>query len=58
MSWQNYQLTNKPVRIPTKSEIAAKKKFAFGYYFEKRNGLTFRDLVEQYAPFLQEIYFP
>ena len=58
MSWQAYQLTNKPVRIPTKSEIAARKKFAFGYYFEKRNGLTFRDLVEQYAPFLQEIYFP
>lgn len=58
MSWQTYQLSNKPVRIPTKSEIAAKKKFAFGYYFEKRKGLTFRDLVEQYAPFLQEIYFP
>ena len=58
MSWQNYQLTNKPVRIPTKSEISARRKFAFGYYFEKRNGLTFRDLVEQYAPFLQEIYFP
>ena len=58
MSWQSYQLTNKPVRIPTKSEIAARKKFAFGYFFEKRNGLFFRDLVEQYSSFLQEIYFP
>ena len=33
-------------------------KFAFGYFFEKRNGYTFRDLVEQYAPFLKEVYFP
>ena len=58
MNWQSYQLTNKQVRIPTKSEIAARKKFAFGFFFEKRNGFTFRDLVEQYAPFLQEVYFP
>ena len=34
------------------------RKFAFGYFFEKRNGLSFRDLAEQYAPFLQEVYFP
>ena len=58
MSWQTYQLTRKPVRIPTKSEIAARKKFAFGYYFGKRGGFSFRDLVEKYAPFLQEVYFP
>ena len=58
MNWQSYQLTNKQVRIPTKSEIAARKKFAFGFFFEKRNGFSFRDLVEQYAPFLQEVYFP
>ena len=58
MSRQTYQLTNKPVRIPIKDKASFPKKFAFGYYFEKRNGLTFRDLVEQYAPFLQEIYFP
>ena len=58
MNWQTYQLTNKPVRIPTKSELSSRKRFAFGYYFEKRGGFTFRDLVEKYAPFLQEIYFP
>ena len=58
MSWQSYQLTHKPVRIPTRSEIAERKRFAFGYYFEKRSKLTFRDLVEEYAPFLQEVYFP
>ena len=34
------------------------RKFAFGYFFEKRNGFTFRDLAEQYAPFLKEVYFP
>jgi len=58
MSWQTYQLTKKPVRIPTKSELNARRKYAFGYFFEKRHGFTFRDLVEQYAPFLQEVYFP
>ena len=58
MSWQTFELTNKPVRLPTKSEISARRKFAFGYFFEKRSGFTFRDLVEKYAPFLQEIYFP
>ena len=34
------------------------RKFAFGYFFDKRNGFTFRDLAEQYAPFLKEVYFP
>lgn len=34
------------------------RKFAFGYFFENRNGFTFRDLAEQYAPFLKEVYFP
>ncbi len=33
-------------------------KFAFGYFFGKRGGFTFRDLAGQYAPFLKEIYFP
>lgn len=41
--------------IPAKQPT---RKFAFGYYFEKRNGLSFRDLAEQYAPFLKEVYFP
>ena len=58
MTWQTYQLSNKPVRIPTKSEIAARRKFAFGYYFGKRGGFSFRDLAEKYAPFLKEVYFP
>ena len=34
------------------------RKFAFGYYFENGHGLTFRKLAEEYAPFLQEVYFP
>ena len=34
------------------------RKFAFGYYFGKRNGFTFRALAEQYAPYLKEVYFP
>ena len=34
------------------------RKFAFGYYFGKRSGYSFRDLVEEYAPHLQEVYFP
>ncbi len=58
MSWQTYQLTDKPVRIPTRDEIEARRKYAFGYYFDKRGGFTFRDLVEEYAPFLKEVYFP
>jgi hypothetical protein len=58
MSWQTYQLTNKPVRIPTRHEIEARRKYAFGYFFDKRGGFTFRDLVEEYAPFLKEVYFP
>ena len=37
---------------------SARRKFAFGYFFETRNGITFRQLAEQYAPFLQEVYFP
>ena len=58
MSWQTYQLTNKPVRIPTRHEIEARRKYAFGYFFEKRGGFSFRELVEEYAPFLKEVYFP
>ena len=40
------------------SESKSKRRFAFGYFFEKRAGFTFRDLAEKYAPFLQEVYFP
>ena len=35
-----------------------RRKFAFGYFFGIRCGFSFRDLAEQYAPFLQEVYFP
>ena len=58
MNWQSYQLTNKPIRIPTKSEVFSRRKFAFGYYFENEHGITFRQVAEEYAPFLQEVYFP
>ena len=44
--------------LPVTSLRKASRKFAFGYYFGKRNGFSFRDLVEQYAPFLKEVYFP
>ena len=37
---------------------SAGRKFAFGYFFGVRNGFSFRDLAEQYAPFLKEVYFP
>lgn len=57
-----YQIKTKPLAAPARKAIRAmsapRRKFAFGYYFEKRNGLSFRDLAEQYAPFLQEVYFP
>ena len=54
-----YQLKSTPLSVPVRrSALAPQRKFAFGYYFEKRNGFSFRDLAEQYAPFLQEVYFP
>ena len=59
MRWQTYRLTNEPVKIPIRANTPApRKRFAFGYYFGKRSGFSFRDLAEQYAPFLQEVYFP
>jgi hypothetical protein len=33
------------------------RKFAIGLYFGKRNGRSFRDLAEQYAPYLKEVCF-
>jgi hypothetical protein len=69
MSKQNYQLNlgsltaPAPNRLRTEDLIPSPKrrplhKFAFGYYFGKRNGFSFRDLAEQYAPYLKEVYFP
>ena len=65
MNSPTYRLSRKPLPAPEmKHTLSARskekntRKFAFGYYFEKRAGLSFRDLAEQYAPFLQEVYFP
>lgn len=63
MKWPSYSMKNPPASqqlqigtIPSKPK--SKRRFAFGYFFEKRAGFTFRDLAEKYAPFLQEVYFP
>ena len=37
---------------------ASKRKFAFGYFFGKQAGKTFRELAEEYEPYLAEVYFP
>ena len=37
---------------------AQSRKFAFGYFWGKHNGFTFRALAEEYAPYLKEVYFP
>ena len=63
MSQQAYHFNSKPLSAPkfTRMVLGPRKigrKFAFGYFFDKRNGFTFRDLAEQYAPFLKEVYFP
>ena len=53
------QPASKPLQIgEISSKPRSKRRFAFGYFFEKRSGVTFRDLAEKYAPFLQEVYFP
>lgn len=60
-----YQLNTDPLLSPRFSQVVpvtslqnSKRKFAFGFYFDKRAGLTFRQLAEKYAPYLQEVYFP
>lgn len=60
-----YQLKNNPLLlsnymnpVSTADMAEKKRRFAFGYYFGKRDGFSFRQLAEQYAPFLQEAYFP
>ena len=64
MSTPSYTLNLKPLRVPELKHAAppAKKtparKFAFGYFFGKRAGHSFRDLAEDYAPFLREVCFP
>ena len=65
MSRQSYTFNTgltTPVRsirnLSVSSERERKDRFAFGYFFDKRAGKSFRDLVEEYAPFLREVYFP
>ena len=65
MSNQSFQLNLGTLKAPglKRNQVVfsgrwRSRKFAFGYFFEKRNGFSFRDLVEQYAPFLKEVYFP
>ncbi len=68
MSRPTYTLNLKPVSLNAarrpRTEAAApgrtslQRKFAFGYFFERRAGKTFRDLAEEYAPYLAEVYFP
>ena len=65
MKWPSYQLSQKSVPVQNLRRIQLgnpspnnTRKFAFGYFFGKRAGFSFRDLAEQYAPFLQEVYFP
>ena len=65
MKWPSYQLSQKSVPVQNLRRIQLgrpssdkKRRFAFGYFFGKRSGFSFRDLAEKYAPFLQEVYFP
>ena len=64
MSAQSYTLNLRPLRAPEPRRSALSnrpktaRKFAFGYFFGQRAGHSFRDLAEQYAPFLREVCFP
>ena len=65
MSIPSYQLKVNPLLpsefsrvLPMTDLQKTRRKFAFGYYFENWHGITFRQLAEEYAPFLQEVYFP
>lgn len=65
MSRVSYQLNGKALQVSSRKDNRSAqspnrivRKFAFGYFFGKRNGCSFRDLAEQYAPYLKEVYFP
>jgi hypothetical protein len=69
MSKQTFQLNLGKLTVPGSLQSRATysggvrkkgptRKFAFGYFFGKCNGFSFRDLAEQYAPYLKEVYFP
>ena len=62
MSTPTYTLNLPPLQMPGKPESSANRrspapKFSFGYFFGQRGGHSFRDLAEEYAPFLREICF-
>ena len=64
MSRPSYALNLKPLQAPdlkrpvTPDRPKTARKFAFGYFFGNRAGHSFRDLAEEYAPFLREVCFP
>ena len=66
MSKPSYTLNLKPIPVNTAKRpraaasgaLPGRRKFAFGYFFEKRAGKTFRELAEEYEPYLDEVYFP
>ena len=66
MSKQSYTLNLKPISLnpAARSRTTAPgkspkyRKFAFGYFFGKQAGKTFRELAEEYEPYLSEVYFP
>ena len=64
MSTRSYTLNLKPLQVPDRKQTVSPDrrktadKFAFGYFFGRRAGYSFRVLAEEYAPFLQEVRFP
>ena len=64
MSRPSYTLNLKPLQAPDLKHAASlnlpktARKFAFGYFFGQRAGYSFRELAEEYAPFLREVCFP
>ena len=68
MSKPSYTLNLQPIKIetprPRETPAAPVKRtylrtFAFGYFFGKQQSKrTFRELAEEYAPYLSEVYFP
>jgi len=64
MSRPSYTLNLKSLQAPdlkrpvTPDRPKTARKFAFGYFFGNRAGHSFRELAEEYAPFLREVCFP
>jgi len=63
MSRPSYTLNLTPLQVPESRQTASPAgktagKFSFEYFFGRRAGHSFRELAEEYAPFLREICFP